>query len=252
MPVVAPTVRIQELAYANLASGASRAFASETVAVGDRLAIIARSADGDHVFTTASQTAGTATLTAWARTQNTGTAGTNCRHAVFTADVLVAGTMTVSVATTASTTHPCSMDLHIATGALATNTFLAAAARQLSITPASVASYIATSAADWGAGASNGATFIPVGQGQVIDQRSTDGVDQQASIGNQFSAYCAHWSDTAGAGATTYGLNAPSAGTYNTVAVEFTGSVSGPPTPVLMESGIGFILNESGEPLLMQ
>lgn len=245
MPFVAPTVVLQQVAYAQLLANASRAFTQVTVAVGDRLAIIARADDADATFTSVSNT-GTAALSAWTRTQNTGTVAVNCRHAVFTATVTGAGTMTATVASAAATTRFSSMDLYIATGAAATNTFVAASARQLSITPASIASYIATSAADWTAGASNGATFVPVGQGQVIDLRTTDGTSQSASTGAQFSVFCAHWPDTASAGATTYGLNTPSAGTYNSVAVEFTGST------VVAAIRAQVLLTERGDAILTE
>lgn len=233
--MAAPTVVLQQLASANTSTGGTnftRAFTAVSVVAGDVLAINMRTEDGAFHATSVAN-AGTATVSAWTRVQTTGAAGSKCANDLFTATVSGSGTLTATVTVTVSGGSTCRNGgtLLVATGALATNTTLSATARQLSITPASTNSFIATFTTDWTAAASNGATFVPAGQGQVIDIRATDGVDQQASAGANSSVFCAHWTDTAGAGATTYGLSSPSAGAYNLTAVEFTGTAGGAAYP---------------------
>jgi hypothetical protein len=234
--VPAPTVVLQQLASANTAIGTgagatvTRAFTSVTVAVGDRICVEGRTEDGDFHYTGVAKTAGTATLVATpTRDRTTGVASTSCGNDLFTCVVNGAGTLTLTCTIThggviGSAVVRNGATLLVATGAAATNSFLSTTARQITITPASTNSFIATFTADWSAAASNGASFVPAGQGQVIDVRATDGVDQQASAGSSSSVFAAHWTDTAGAGSTAYGLNSPSAGTYTTTAVEFTGT----------------------------
>jgi hypothetical protein len=180
-------------------------------------------------YTGVAKTAGTATLVATpVRDQTTGVANTSCGNDLFTCVVSGAGTLTLTCTITnvagVQTLVRNGATLIVATGAAATNSFQSTTARQVTITPASTNSVIATFTADWSAAASAGASFTPAGQGQVIDVRATDGVDQQASAGGNSSVFNAHWTDTGGAGSTAYGLNSPSAGTYTTTAVEFTGT----------------------------
>lgn len=242
--MAAPTVVLQQLASAittaSVGTPGTRAFTSVTVAVGDRLAINGRTEDGAYHWTAMAQTAGTATISALTRVQSTGTLSTSCGNDLFTGTVTGAGTLTITGTVTVvsgSNSNPrTGATLLIATNAAATNTFVSATARQLSITPASTNSFVATFTADWTAAASSGASFVPAGQGQVIDVRATDGVDQQATAGANSSVFAAHWTDTAGAGATTYGLSSPSAGTYTTTAAEFTatGGVAAIPASLIM------------------
>lgn len=235
--MAAPTVVIQQLASSTALSvpsngTATRAFTQVTVAAGDIIAIQGRTEDGSVHYESVALTAGTATIgTAFTRVQTTGASGSKCGNDLIVGVVGNAGTATFTC-TMRSTTGTFSprqgATLMIATGAGGYGSFLSATARQLSITPASANSYIATFTTDWSAAASSGATFVPTGQGLVIDVRATDGVDQQASAGANSSVFNAHWGDTAGAGATTYGLSTPSAGAYNLTAVEFTAGAGGP------------------------
>jgi hypothetical protein len=190
-------------------------------------------------YTGVAKTAGTATLVATpTRDQTTGVVNFSCGNDLFTCVVSGSGTLTLTCTITnvsgaGSALVRNGATLLVASGAAATNSFASTSARQVTITPASTNSFIATFTGDWTAAGSSGATFTPAGQGQVIDVRATDGVDQQVGQGASSSVFCAHWTDTAGAGSTAYGLNSPSAGTYTTTAVEFTGT-GGAATPIPM------------------
>jgi hypothetical protein len=239
----APTVVLQQLASSTALSvpnnsTATRAFTQVTVAAGDIIAVQGRTEDGSWHYESVALTAGTATMgTAFSRLQTTGPAGSKCGNDLIVGTIATAGTatFTCTIRSTTGTASPRQgATLVVASGAAGFNTFLSATARQLSITPASTNSCIATFTTDWSAAASNGASFVPAGQGQVIDIRATDGVDQQASAGANSSVFNAHWTDTAGAGATTYGLNSPSAGAYNLTAVEFTAGAGGSTLPPII------------------
>lgn len=236
--MAAPTVVLQQLASAQTTIGtsagstATRAFASVTVAAGDRIAIETRTEDGAYHFTAAAKTAGTATVTTLGRVRSTGTASATCSNELFLGTVTAGGTLTITLTLTnvtgAAQNQPRNgATLMVATGAAATNHFISHTARQMSIMTADNNSWVGTFTTDWTAAASNGASFTPAGMGQVIDVRATDGVDQQASAGLNSSVFCAHWTDTGSRATTTFGLSSPSAGTYNTIAVEFTASNGG-------------------------
>lgn len=201
--------------YAGRTAGTYAFAGATTVAAGDILVALARSADGSQGYSSMTST-GTATVSSWTKAVDIGTTSATTRNALFTATVTAGGTVTPSITVTGGTAVPLTVSLFVITGASSVTSVNSTTARQASkaITSGSI---VISSTGDWAANASTGAAFTPAGGTVVL--RQTDGVDQQATAGQQFSEYVAYWTNQS-AGTTTYGLSTPSAGTYNTIVVE--------------------------------
>jgi hypothetical protein len=210
-----------------IASSASRAFGSVTVATGDVCTISSRFADFQSI-PNASKTAGTSTISAITVLQNNNISNT-CRGWLASFTVTAGGTLTITH-TDGTGTVPWGSLLFVATGCagITSAAHTGSSVRTQSLT-ASANSQVYVSLGDWTALGSSTVAWTPASS--VEDLAQTDGVTHQVAAGAQYGAYVAHWTNVAG-GAVSYGITAPTPTNIDAIAWEFQGTASvAPPQP---------------------